>query len=106
MWGPEISSPIRLGAHAPQGEQRLCEVIVEDGAGTTAEAIRPVAGNLVPPVLPVGRLAEAAAGVPGEPGRLPAFPTAGGADIASNRAAQSSSAWNALLGRAKDLLSE
>lgn len=32
--GPEISSPIRLGAHAPQGEQRFCQAVVADGAGT------------------------------------------------------------------------
>jgi hypothetical protein len=73
--------------HAPQSEQRLCQAVVEDGAGTAAAAIRPVAGNLVP-LVPVGRLAEDAAGLPGEPGRLPAFPTAGSGDIASNRAAQ------------------
>jgi hypothetical protein len=62
--------------------------VVADGAGTAAAAIRTAAGNLVPLVLPVGRLAEDAAGLPGEPGRLPAFPTAGSADIGSNRAAQ------------------
>ena len=80
--GPKISSPVSLAAHAPQDGRRLCQAVVEDGAGTATAAVRPPAGNLVPLVLPLGGSAEDAA----FRGRTrPSFTGLGGRSLFSRR---------------------